>query len=205
MAYEQVLKFDPQKMGTRKGWCLMNCRLGFGINKGTYPSAKADMEAQQKEGCFHAGELPPTNIAAPIYFDTASQYEHVMVADHGTYYSDGKRLTSLAGWKLIGWGEKCDGVRVVKYTDGPAPQPVPGFLPAKGYWAYGDNDGRIGQVASFMRAKFPAYTNKKALGNYFGPYLKASITEFQRRTGLERDGRIGPKTYAMLKKYGFKG
>ena len=32
MAYKQVRSFDPQKMGTRKGYCLMNTRLGFDIN-----------------------------------------------------------------------------------------------------------------------------------------------------------------------------
>ena len=207
MAYKQVLNFDVQKMGSTKGMCLMNVRLGFGIDKGTYPSAKADMEAQIAEGTFHRGELPPPNIAAPIYFDTSSPYEHVMADDHGIYYSDKKRVTSLVGWNLLGWGEKCDGVRVVEFVPDPTPPtPTPtGFLPEKGYWTRGDRDARVGQLASFMRANFPAYTSPNALGNLYGPYLMASIKEFQKRTGLVADGKTGPITYAKLQQYGFKG
>jgi hypothetical protein len=212
MAYKQIRAFDPQKMGTRKGYCLMNVRLGFGIDRGTYPSAKADMEAQKKAGTFHAGQLPPTNIAAPVYFDTSSIYEHVMGDDHGIFYSDGKRLTSIAGWTVLGWGECCDGVRVVEFVpDPPQPQPTPGFLPAKGFWAPGDNDARVGQLASFMRANFPRYTPAKALGNYYGPYLTTSIKVFQQRAKSDGryngaiDGKTGPLTYAALKSYGFKG
>lgn len=207
MAFKQVLNFDVQKMGSKKGYCLMNVRLGFGINKGTYPSAKADMEAQIAEGTFHRGELPPSNIAAPIYFDTSSPYEHVMADDHGIYYSDKKRVASLVGWNLLGWGEKCDGVRVVEFVPDPTPPtPTPtGFLPEKGYWTRGDRDARVGQLASFMRANFPAYTSPNALGNLYGPYLMASIKEFQKRTGLVADGKTGPITYAKLQQYGFKG
>ena len=207
MAFKQLLNFDVQRMGATKGMCLMNVRLGFGIDKGTYPSAKADMEAQKTEGTFHAGELPPTNIAAPIYFDTSSQYEHVMADDHGIYYSDKKRVATLVGWNLLGWGEKCDGVRVVEYVPDPTPPtPTPtGFLPEKGYWTRGDRDARVGQLASFMRANFPAYTSPNALGNLYGPYLMASIKEFQKRTGLVADGKTGPITYAKLQQYGFKG
>lgn len=78
------------------------------------------------------------------------------------------------------------------------------FFPAKGYFSLGDNHANVGKIAAFMRRVFPAYTNKKALGNYYGQYIQASIKEFQRRTGLEADGCVGPITLAELKKYGFK-
>lgn len=201
MAYKQVRNFDRSKMGTRAGWCLMNCRLGFGINTGTYPSAKADMESQKKAGTLHDISTIPTNCAVPVYCDTSSKYEHVVVYDHGSVYSDGKLVQGGLSWfKCFGWGEFCDGQRVVEFTADPVPA---GFLPTKGYWGYGDNDERIAQLAYFMRSVFPAYTNKLALGPYFGPYLKASIVEFQRRTGLEADGNVGPITFAKLQSYGF--
>ncbi len=78
------------------------------------------------------------------------------------------------------------------------------FFPAKGYFSPGDTHANIGKIADFMYRVFPAYTNKKALGNYYGPYITASIKEFQRRTGLETDGCTGPITLAELKKYGFR-
>ena len=101
---------------------------------------------------------------------------------------------------MFGWGELCDGVRVVKYVED-----VPSFLPSKGYWCYGDKDERIGRLSSFMYKTFPAYTNKKALGNFYGHYIRAAIREFQRRTNLDATGSVDKKTYAMLKKYGFNG
>lgn len=207
MAWKQTRSFNIGKMGKRAGWCLMNCRLGFGINVGTYPSAKADMEAQKKNGTFHTDPVP-TNVAVPVYCDTSSRYEHVVVSDHGTVYSDGKKVIGgLSAFKVFGWGECCDGARVVSWAKDPAPAPTPstGFLPARGYWTQGDRDWRIGNMASWMRQTFPAYTPKAALGNLFGPYLTGAVKQFQKRTGLVADGSVGPKTYAMMKKYGFKG
>lgn len=87
----------------------------------------------------------------------------------------------------------------------PTPAPSAGFLPPKGYWGLGDNDARVGQLAYFMRSVFPLYTPKSALGDYYGPNIKNSIREFQRRNGLEADGNTGPITYGKLKQYGFRG
>ena len=84
-------------------------------------------------------------------------------------------------------------------------QPVAdSFFPAKGYFSLGDTHANIGKIASFMRRVFPSYTNKKALGDYYGPYLQASVKEFQRRTKITVDGLFGPQTLAELEKYGFK-
>lgn len=80
-----------------------------------------------------------------------------------------------------------------------------GFLPLKGYWARGDDDARIGELSKFMYKTFPAYTDKQALGNYFGKFLEMSIKEFQRRTKIKSDGMVGPITYDKLKQFGFKG
>jgi hypothetical protein len=91
-------------------------------------------------------------------------------------------------------------------TPTPAPTPTDPFLPAKGYWGPGDNDKRVGQIAAFMRRNFPAYTSVKALGPYYGPYLKSSVLEFQKRTRMakvDQDGCVGPKTLAKLRSYGF--
>jgi len=78
------------------------------------------------------------------------------------------------------------------------------FFGKKGYFSLGDSSPNIGKIAEFMYKNFPLYTSKKALGNYYGPYIKGSIAEFQRRTGLKADGCVGPLTLAKLKQYGFK-
>lgn len=195
MAYEQVLPFYPKDMGKQKGWCLQNCRIGFHIYTPKYPSAKAAMDAGKKNGTYHAG-TPPTNIAAPVYVSSSSKYGHVVVCDHGTWYSDGKKYNGMSG--VLGWDEMMDGTRVVKTAS-------KSFLPTKGYWCKYDVDERVGELATFMYATFHAYTSRKALGNIYGNFLSASIAEFQRRTGLYPDGMTGQITYNKLKEYGFKG
>lgn len=196
MSWEQVLAFYPKDMGKQKGWCLQNCRIGFHIYTPKYASAKAAMDAAKKNGTWHAG-TPPNNIAVPVYVSSSSKYGHVVVCDKGTWYSDGKKYNSWSG--VLGWDEMMDGTRVVKLGSGKS------FLPAKGYWARYDKDDRVAQLATFMRNNFPSYTPKAALGPIYGDKLWASIREFQKRTGLYPDGNTGPKTYAMLQKYGFKG
>ena len=197
--YEQVLPADPKKMGKVKGWCLQNTRLAFGIKVGHYASAKADMLAQKKAGTLHPLSELPKGLAVPVYIDTTSANEHVELYDNGTWYSDGKKVKAPKASTVFGWGECCDSVRVVKVAN------LNKFLPAKGYWGLGDVDKRVGKLADFMYKTFPKYTSKKALGNLYGKYLKASITQFQKNTKLYPDGCTGPKTYEMLKKYGFKG
>ena len=44
---------------------------------------------------------------------------------------------------------------------------------------------------------------KNGDGDFFGNYLKSWVMEFQKRTGLEQDGNIGPLTLSMMKKYKF--
>lgn len=115
MSYIQVRTFNPSKMGKRDGWCLMNARLGFGIANGKFPSAKADMESQRANGTLHPISTLPTDCAVPVYLNTTSPYEHVEVCVNGkTWYSDGKIVKAPAKSIIFGWGELCDGVRVVK-------------------------------------------------------------------------------------------
>lgn len=110
----QALAFDVTRMGTTPGRCLENTRLGFGISSGTFASAREDMESQIANGTLHA-ELPPADIAVPIYYNNSMAAGHVAVSDHGIIYSDGVMYGSIdsvtSGYR--GWGELCDGVRVV--------------------------------------------------------------------------------------------
>lgn len=199
MPYEQVRTFYPKEMGTQKGWCLKNARVGFRIYTAKYASARTDMLAQKKNGTLHSMDTLPKNCAVPVYIDTTSKNDHVEVYDKGTWYSDGKKVKAPNYSSCYGWGELCDGTRVVKLAN------TASFLPTKGYWKEGDKDERIGRLASFMYRCFPSYTSKKALGNYYGRYLKAAITEFQKRTGLYPDGMVGKLTYNKLKEFGFNG
>lgn len=206
MAYKQIKPFTLSAMGTRQGYCLQNVAKGFGVypSKSPSASAKADMERNKKAGTFHAGN-PPASIAVPVYCDTASIYEHVVVSDHGKVYSDGKFIPNgLKAYKVLGWGEQCNGYRIIEIT----PDPAPGFLPARGYWRKGDADPRIGKMDDFFADNFPSYFPNdlaKLRGNYFGTTTQRWVREFQRRTGLVQDGCVGPKTYAKMKEYGFTG
>lgn len=198
MNYEQVAPVNIKAMGTKKGWCLQNCRLVFGFKVGKFASAKADMESQRKNRTLHDIETLPDNVCVPVYVDTPSIYEHVIISLYGVFYEDGKKISRNKYDSYFGWGEYCDGGRVVKATE------MKTFLPSKGFWALGDKDERVGRLANFMYAMFPAYTSRKALGDYYGKFLRASLIQFQKRTGLYPDGCVGKITYAKLKEYGFK-
>lgn len=117
--WTQVRDFYPADMGSTPGWCLQNTRLGFHIYSGTYPSARADMEAQQANGTLHSG-TPPNYIACPIYFANYSwtPLGHIAAWDHGRIYSDGAEYPSISSvaTDYVGWGEFCDGARVVQHV-----------------------------------------------------------------------------------------
>lgn len=122
--FKQIVPFDPKKMGTEPGLCLKNVRLGYGI-PGVYASAKDAMEASKRMGTFHEDmSTVPTNCAVPIFADTSSVYEHVMVDYYGTWLSDGKQVTNPGAFKMFGWSESLNDVRVVEYVPDPAPAPA---------------------------------------------------------------------------------
>lgn len=196
--YEQTSSVNIKSMGKKKGWCLQNCRLVFGIPVGKFASAKLDMESQRKNGTLHSMDELPSNVVVPVYVDTASKYEHVIISWYGTFYEDGTKISRNKYSKYFGWGELCDGKRVVKETL------LKTFLPSKGYWCFGDKDERLDLMNAFLYATFPKYAKRNVLGSYFGKNTKNAIIEFQKRTGLYPDGCVGKITYAKLKEYGFK-
>lgn len=211
MAYIQLKPFFPKDMGTKKGWCLENVARGFhiyGVPSGL-PSAKADMEFNKAHGTLHSLSSLPNYVSVPVYLDTSSKYEHVEVCDKGTFWSDGKIVGKPTN--TFGWGEYCNGMRIVEWKDDP--KPSDDFLPQKGYWCRYDKDERVAKLSAFMRRVFPAYTPAAALGPIYGDNLWRSIMQFQKNAkadghyngaGATIDGNTGPLTYEALKYYGFK-
>lgn len=120
MAWQQEKAFNLSKMGTKSGYCLQNVRLAYGIGP-KYASAKDAMIANKNAGTLHPISTLPKNVAVPVFTDTSSPYEHVEVADHGTFYSDGKRVSNPYNQRFFGWGETLNGVRIVKYVEDPKP------------------------------------------------------------------------------------
>lgn len=122
--YKQLVPFTLKNMGTKRDWCLANVREGFGI-PAKYPDAKAAMEANKKASLLHPITTLPDDVAVPVFIDTPSVWEHVIVSDKGKFYSDGKQLTSLDGLTIFGWGESLNGVRIVESIPEPTPAPAP--------------------------------------------------------------------------------
>lgn len=204
--YEQVAECNINQMGKQMGFCLQNCRVAFGFKIGKKASAKVDYQNQLQRGLIHPLNTLPKNVCVSVYADTPAKlrsngkyvdYDHVMISYYGQLYSDGKKVNWNYCKKYYGWGEEIDGYRIVK------PTTLKQFLPAKGYWQYGDQDERIDFLTTFLYATFPAYAKRNVLGNIYGKNTVKAIKEFQRRTGLYVDGILGKNTYAMLKKYGF--
>jgi murein DD-endopeptidase MepM/ murein hydrolase activator NlpD len=84
------------------------------------------------------------------------------------------------------------------------------FLPDRGYFTKGDEGENVKKINEFYYKVFPAYAktlkrNKKDVrGKLFGENTEAWTKEFQKNTGLEVDGNIGPLTLAKLVEFGFK-
>lgn len=126
--WEPIRAFDSQKMGDKRGWALANVRQGFNIPAGRYASCKTDLEAQLKAKTAHAFRTLPQGASVPIYAIAKIMkvrtvhrlYGYAFViTDKGEIYADGHRksrkwLEDIARNNHLYWGEKCDGVRIVK-------------------------------------------------------------------------------------------
>lgn len=124
MAWQQTTAFNLAKMGKTPGMCLQNVRLAYDIPP-YYYDAKAAMLANKQAGTLHPISTLPTNVAVPVFVDTASPNEHVEVADHGTFYSDGAKVADPTKQVYFGWGETLNEVRIVKWVNDPTPTPTP--------------------------------------------------------------------------------
>lgn len=94
--------------------------------------------------------------------------------------------------------------------DDPAPTIPPKSGPRE--LKLGSTGADVGRLQQFLRNNFPIYRNfvntKRgqliSVDNDFGPQTRAWVIEFQRRTGLVRDGIVGPQTRSKLAGYGYK-
>lgn len=76
----------------------------------------------------------------------------------------------------------------------------------------GDTGVFVDRLQTYLRTTYPAYRNSvfymigKLLGvdGVFGGQTEAWVKEFQKRCGLLKDGVVGPKTLAELRRRGYK-
>ena len=117
--WQQILTFYPGDMGTAEGLCLVNVMDGFHIPvwDSHIGSAYEDMLWNKNNGTLHEELYPPADIAVPIYIRTIGPYHHIVAWDHGVVYDDKVRRDNWVDYfgaqNIWGWGEYCDGVRVV--------------------------------------------------------------------------------------------
>ena len=106
------------------------------------------------------------------------------------------------------------------YTEAPKEEPKPkqkdGFMHERGYYCFGDKGPEIHAMCKFFATNYWGYfgnsresakyklLGSNGKGDLFGPNLKAWVTDFQRRLGLEKDGCVGPITLGEMRKLGFK-
>ncbi|WP_130012016.1 N-acetylmuramoyl-L-alanine amidase [Serinicoccus sediminis] len=94
----------------------------------------------------------------------------------------------------------------------PAPRPTPAkpapSTPALPVLEQGSRGPAVKALQAGALRVFPAYAGaiKRSGGadGVFGPGTKAWVLEFQRRSGLTRDGVVGPRTWAALGKHGIR-
>lgn len=181
-------------------------------------------------GCWNIAKFKhrvadPNDVPAyvPVFFDTASRFEHVAF----TIGKDaaGKRLcvtTDASNGRIgivrvedihrrwgpvIGWTEDFDGVRVCT-----PPKPVQEPPKDDSVLRSGSSGPKVRTLQKGLRETFPAYRNDVAVkrgtllavdGEY-GAQTKAWVQEFQRRAGLKVDGIVAATTKKALAGYGVK-
>lgn len=102
------------------------------------------------------------------------------------------------------------GSAVVGVLRGDPPAPAPVTKGAASVLAKGSKGERVCKLQSGLRTIFPAYKNRSKIkrgvllkvDEDFGPWTEEWVKLFQTATGLEPDGKVGPKTTAELAKYG---
>ena len=197
MSYIQVKQFIRSKMGKRDGWCLANVAQGFGITKGKFPSAKADMESQRANGTLHPISTIPDNCTVPVYINTSSPYEHVEVCINGSLWlSDGKVVKVPAKSTVFGWGEFCDGVRVVdirtckdnlaKYSDKELAQMV-----IKGMFGNGVvRKAKLGVRYAAVQKEVNNLLNGKSQGTYYTVKAGDTLSAIAKKYGTSVDALV---------------
>ena len=114
--YKQKISFNLSKMGHKTGYCLQNVRLGFGLSA-KFKDAKEDYEFNKRHMALHDILTVPLNCTVPVYADTKNIHEHILVSINGKFYSDGV-IIDKNKYKYFGWGEYCEGEKVVEYIEG---------------------------------------------------------------------------------------
>lgn len=112
--WRQIRDFDLDDMGHEEGYCLRNVRKAFRI-KAKFSSALEDYKNNLAKGTLHDIKTLPLNVAVPVYLDTTSKYDHIVVADKGIFYENGKKMYLTPNLKFYGWGELINDVRVVEW------------------------------------------------------------------------------------------
>lgn len=173
MGWNQAKAFNAGKMGTRPGYCLYNVRIGYGI-AGKYADAKSDMLANKKAGKLHGGlNTIPAGRQVPLYWDTASKYEHITVScgDGKNMWSDGKKMALWRNVPFFGWGETCEGVTIVNWKNDTPKKKSNDEIANEvlaGKWGNGDDRKRRLQAAGYDYNAIQAIVNQKAKGGSGG-------------------------------------
>lgn len=92
------------------------------------------------------------------------------------------------------------------------PKPTAPPKPSGNSLEHGDKGQAVIHIQDFFRRVFPSYRNHVSVqrgqvikvDGDFGDQTKAWVVEFQERTGLKKDGVVGPLTLAKLRKYGYR-
>ena len=99
---------------------------------------------------------------------------------------------------------KLGGGMTAPYTPAPKPPAKKSVVKVRTL-ARGVKGSDVRQLQAEMNRVFPSYPGPLlAKDGSFGPATERQVKEFQRRTGLKVDGRVGPATRAKLKSNGVR-
>lgn len=169
---------------------------------------KADTSKSTGGAVYNSNGVPDTNANGMINLckDLSTDFSNIEIGEAvwmnghiGIYIGSGQVVECTPAWKNKVQITNLSQRKWLKHGKLPYityQSSNTSFLGSRGYLKEGDSGEDVEKICEFMA--------NKVRGNYFGPYLKNVITEFQKQKGIETDGNIGPITLSKLKEDGFK-
>lgn len=189
---------DPQGCYTKGGpvtranvECYMRGPMRNGNRQGCGDAQLTSAEYQDRGEALGGMHLPLPNQQAGAVGLAALQKRYGVRDGFRRYNGSGSAAERYADKAMLRYERARAALAGVTQAGA---QPVGGLLLVEGL----RDDPRVRQAQQRLKDNYRLYAGHLVVDGDFGPATRRAVEEFQRRSGLLVDGKIGPKTWAAL-------